>query len=299
MRTLWTVTVTLLLLLVSGPASAQFTIPDNTAGVTVSPNQSIWMQTDIDALVAGVGGRGVVSGCAVTAQGSPDMTVAVASGVVYIAGAPVTVASGNVTITAASASFPRIDIIAVDSSGVKSAIAGTPATSPGPAALPTTSVALAFVYVPTNDTTIATNQIVDKRVFLPQISGTWTPTFGGSGGQSGQAYTTQTGTYVKTGKLVTASANVVLSTLGTITGNVQIKGLPFTSASGMTGMVHVGYWASFTTGYVYIGGVVNASNTTATLYGATAAATATTTLAQANLAATSEVWVTITYLAAN
>jgi len=47
--------------------------------------------------------------------------------------------------------------------------------------------------------------------------GTWTPVFGGSGGTSGQTYTTQTGRYTKIGKLVTASFDCHLSAKGTIT----------------------------------------------------------------------------------
>ena len=61
--------------------------------------------------------------------------------------------------------------------------------------------------------------------------GTWTPVFAGTGGQSGQAYSTQDGTYTKVGRLVTFSAVVELSTLGTITGYIKITGLPFTPAA--------------------------------------------------------------------
>jgi hypothetical protein len=108
---------------------------------------------------------GVCFGCAVTAQGSPDMTVAVALGTVRVAGVGAAVAAGNVTITAANATNPRFDLICVDSAGAKSAVAGTAASNPvfpDPAG----KVVLASVYVPANDTTINTNQIVDKRIFL-------------------------------------------------------------------------------------------------------------------------------------
>jgi hypothetical protein len=59
--------------------------------------------------------------------------------------------------------------------------------------------------------------------------GTFTPTFAGTTSQSGQVYGTQSGTYTKVGRLVTFQANIVLSTLGTITGYVKINGLPFTA----------------------------------------------------------------------
>jgi hypothetical protein len=133
-------------------------------------------KVDIDILVAGLNGNGVVSGCAVTAQGTPDMTVAVAAGVTRNAdGTTATVASGNVTITTADATNPRIDLVVVSNAGVKSVTAGTAAASPVFPAIPANSVVLAAVYVPANDTTIATNQITDKRVVLVTFSGSSFP----------------------------------------------------------------------------------------------------------------------------
>lgn len=113
--------------------------------------------------------NGVISGCAVTAQGTPDMTVAVASGTVIVDGVLATVTSGNVTITAANGTNPRIDLVVVDSAGAKSAVAGTAASNPvfpDPAG----KVVLAAVYVPANDTTIASNQITDKRVVIRKVT---------------------------------------------------------------------------------------------------------------------------------
>lgn len=145
---------------------AGFDIPDN--DVAFDTDQSIWMSTDIDILTAGFNGVGVVSGCGVTAQGSPDMTVAVAAGTIRIAaGWYVAVASGNATITAANATNPRIDLVTASDTGTKTVTDGTAAANPKAPALPAGHVALALVYVPANDTTIASNQITDKRVILP------------------------------------------------------------------------------------------------------------------------------------
>jgi hypothetical protein len=105
-----------------------FTVPDESEAAFQA--QSGVYQTDLDALVAGQGGTGVLTGCAVTAQGSPDMTLAVAAGTVLVAGTRVTVASGNVTVTTANATDPRFDIVVVNNSGTKSVVAGTAATSP-------------------------------------------------------------------------------------------------------------------------------------------------------------------------
>src|SRR3990167_910218 len=57
--------------------------------------------------------------------------------------------------------------------------------------------------------------------------GTWTPIIGGTGGQSGQAYSSQVGRYTKIGRLVFIAVSAQLSTEGTITGSAQISGLPF------------------------------------------------------------------------
>jgi len=159
-----------------------FTIPNEADAF--NQNQAEVDKVDIDILVAGIGGDGVVSGCAVTAQGSPDMTVAVAAGVVKIGTTVVAVTSGNVTIGTADSTNPRIDLITVNNSGTKACTAGTAAAQPVDPAIPANSVVLAAVYVPANDTTIATSQITDKRVLLPsavQLPETATPSAPSSG----------------------------------------------------------------------------------------------------------------------
>lgn len=126
--------------------------------------------------------------------------------------------------------------------------------------------------------------------------GTFTPLFGGSTSETGQAYTTQLGRYIKVGKQVWVSGRITLSTLGTITGNVMIKGLPFTSSAAAFQMgLCVIFWNAFTTAYVYLSATITASVTAAELRGATAAATELSVLAQANLAATSDIVFTGTY----
>jgi hypothetical protein len=157
-----------------------YTIPNEAdAGTT---DQASPDKVDLDILTVGlshgtgsagsygVGPTGVQSGCAVTAQGTPDMTVAVAAGIVRIGGRRVTVASGNVTITTAHGTNKRRDLIVVDTAGAKTAIAGT-ASDPTRAALPTITsgkVVLAAVTIPAADTTIGSNQITDKRVMIPE-----------------------------------------------------------------------------------------------------------------------------------
>jgi hypothetical protein len=134
--------------------------------------QSTWYDTDLAIIERGLAGVGVLTGCGVTAQGSPDMTVAVAAGTIQpsLGAAAVTVTSGNVTVGAASGSHPRIDLISASATGVKTITAGTAAASPKPPALPSGHIGLAFIYVPTSATTITTARITDKRCTVVVVS---------------------------------------------------------------------------------------------------------------------------------
>jgi len=107
----------------------------------------------------------VLLGCDVTAQGTPDMTLAVAAGAVVTAGVLKGVTAGNVTIGAAHATLPRVDIVAVDSTGAKVVRAGTASKLPQPPTITTDDVCLAFVFVAPTDTTMGPAQILDTRVF--------------------------------------------------------------------------------------------------------------------------------------
>jgi len=121
---------------------------------------------DFDILVAGIGGSGVISGCSVQAQGSPDMTLAVGSGTVRIGTTIVAVSSGNVTITTAHATLERIDLVVVNSSGTKSVTAGTASANPAYPAIPANSIVLADVTIPAGDTSISNSQIYGKQILL-------------------------------------------------------------------------------------------------------------------------------------
>lgn len=118
----------------------------------------------LDVLVAGLFGVDcVLSGLAVT--GGADMTPAVAKGAVLSNGVIKAVAAGDVTISAADGTNPRIDLIVVDSTGAKQVRAGTAAANPRPPARSANDVVVAAVHVPANDTSIAQGQIQDLRMF--------------------------------------------------------------------------------------------------------------------------------------
>jgi hypothetical protein len=143
-----------------------FTIPDKGEGA--NDIQSILFQEYLEVLAAGMNCDFVLDGCACTAQGSPDMTVAVAKGSVISNGNLFPVTAGNVTIGAADGSNPRLDLIVANNAGTKAVRAGTAAAAPKPPARSANDVVLAVVYVPASDTTIAANQITDLRVLRTQ-----------------------------------------------------------------------------------------------------------------------------------
>ena len=74
------------------------------------------------------------------------------------------IAASTFTVGTADATNPRIDLLVIDSSGAKQTRAGTAAANPKPPVRTANDVVLAAVYVPANDTTIATSQLTDLRV---------------------------------------------------------------------------------------------------------------------------------------
>lgn len=157
-------------LLAATPAGplAWWTIP-NIGSAAFAP-QAYPFSQDFECLVRGTRGIGVLpegNVLAPTAQGTPDMTVAIASGVAQFGiGTRVVYAGGNATVTTAHATLNRIDAITINSSGTVTVTAGTAATEANvePPALPSGEACIAFVYVPAADTDIDANQITDKTV---------------------------------------------------------------------------------------------------------------------------------------
>lgn len=95
-------------------------------------------------------------------------------------------------------------------------------------------------------TTPDTNGIYPKQTAYT-TTGIWTPVLGGSGGTSGQTYVTQKGFYTQIGNVVTATFQIELSAKGTITGDVQIQGLPVKTLYDSTyrSAGNIGYFANF------------------------------------------------------
>lgn len=144
-----------------------FNVPD--IGDATYDSQASLDSGDLAILAAAAALTGVQSGCAVTAQATPNITVAVAAGVVRIGGRKVNVTGGNVTITTANATNARVDLITVDTTGTLAVVTGTPApvtdsSEPGYPAIPASRVVLAAIYIPAASISVVANQITDKRV---------------------------------------------------------------------------------------------------------------------------------------
>lgn len=107
--------------------------------------------------------------------------------------------------------------------------------------------------------------------------GDWTPVLGGAGGTSGQTYTTRVAKYVKIGQVVYVSAYLILSAKGTITGVVEIQGLPFPSdaSSNCFQPLSVPYWSTWVTSFYMMGAYVSPNSSKIQLTASTAAAATT------------------------
>lgn len=141
-----------------------FTLPNDVIGGTAEQHAQASPDTgDFTILGQSISGTGVIDGCAVTANN--NMVPSVAAGHVSNAGSTIAVTAGTVSVTAANATNPRFDLVAVDNTGVKSVIAGTAGTNPVFPTWPATSSILAAIYVAPTVTSIVAADIIDKRAF--------------------------------------------------------------------------------------------------------------------------------------
>lgn len=112
--------------------------------------------------------------------------------------------------------------------------------------------------------------------------GTWTPSLGGVTSESGQVYSAQDGAYTKVGDLVYITGQITLTTLGTITGQAIIKGLPFTNNPTYDSLLSV-YHGAMTTGFAQMQARIDQSGTFAKLVGRDTGAVNPTNILQAHL----------------
>jgi hypothetical protein len=105
-------------------------------------------------------------------------------------------------------------------------------------------------------------------------SGDWTPIIGGATSETGQAYTRQSGRITRIGSQVMGFADVILSTKGTIVGNLRIKGLPFAVPSTVTAKgANACLFSGLNTNWVQVLVTPASGTTSLSVLGNTAAAT--------------------------
>src|SRR3990167_12744 len=132
------------------------------------------------------------------------------------------------------------------------------------------------------------------------VLGTWTPVIGGSGGTSGQTYSSRSGISVKIGKLVVCYFRATLSAKGTITTTVQIQGLPYTprpdSITNMLGFAFLPVFNGLATNWIWLGGYV-LPGSVVNITGMQAAGASIATLVTADIGNTADIGGVIIYAA--
>lgn len=141
-----------------------FTIPNEADAF--HPDQAEPDRVDVDILVTGISGDGVVSGCEVSAIPS-GMSVQVAAGIIAVDGAIISIDAGTLLVST-PATDPRFDLVVAhpDSGSQLSIVEGIPHDDPVFPDVPAGAVALAAVYVPVDVDAIDDELIIDKRVIV-------------------------------------------------------------------------------------------------------------------------------------
>ena len=125
-------------------------------------------------------------------------------------------------------------------------------------------------FAATSDASNMTSELLDDYE-----EGDWTPTVIGDGGNSGQAYSSQQGTYTKTGRQVDCRFYLVLSTEGSFSGSyLRLSGFPFTISTAVQ-TVHLCnlYFVGLGVNYISLGLQAYENTTSAFIWGKTAATT--------------------------
>jgi hypothetical protein len=198
-----------------------FTIP-NVADAAYSTQAEIDSK-DLDIVTAAFLRTFVLTGCLVSEQSTPDMTVKVASGTVRInATLVVTPGAGVLAIGASDPVLGRFDFVTVDLSGVCAIVAGTAAAVPVFPAIPASRVVLAAVYVPPSAITVLAATIIDKRILSTlQVIDVGVPPTPGTGLlKSGEL----TGTIDGANKVFTIPTDYAQGTFTPFIGGIMIRG---------------------------------------------------------------------------
>ncbi len=148
--------------------------------------------------------NGVVSGLGIAYTGSLGFSMS--AGSAYIDGDLIAATAQTITLDAADATNPRIDVLYLNTSGTLGKITGTAAASPSePAIDPTTQIKLTFVLVPATATDLNTG-ITTETIY--DEGSEWTATTSGSGFTVDSTNNPNSGTKCIEGTTVAAAAYV-------------------------------------------------------------------------------------------
>jgi hypothetical protein len=193
----------------SGSGDASGTTFDGSAARTISYNTlgapSVAEMNAAIAAASGSGGTipdGIVSGCGVFYSGT-GLAFNMSAGSFYLDNTLHTATAQSVTLTAADATNPRIDVLYVDDIGTFGKITGTAAVNPSqPAVDPTTQLYLTFVLVPAAATSLT--GITNEDIYREGTE--WTGSTSGSGFTIGSTNNPYAGTKDVEGTTVSAGA---------------------------------------------------------------------------------------------
>ena len=223
------------------------TIDTDNAFITLNVQQSLIATMNVSGIFSNtgvkmIGANGTVSNTAITG-------LVTASQIATVANTQIT---GNITssqITSNPTLYGNVSVTGVIGVG-----GATTSTSGSGISFPATQSASS-----------------DANTLDDYEEGSWTPTLSGTGGAAGQSYSIQNGLYTKIGNVVTVSFDVRLSTLGTISGQAVIGGLPF-SANGENCGIPIGTFENLGQNIVYLGARLQGGQSYITVFTTTAAA---------------------------
>ncbi len=138
----------------------------NIADVASNRKESAWPDAlHFDVLKAGYNLNGILEGCAISDGGSL-LEVDIADGCVIIDGVAKIVASQTVSVAAAHATLPRLDLMTVNTSGVLVANTGVPLAVPVYVAIPPSEVVVGTVLVAATATALTDDDINNTQLVL-------------------------------------------------------------------------------------------------------------------------------------
>lgn len=134
---------------------------------------------DVNMMAEGINGNGVVTGCAITASGSPDWITHVAAGTMRVGGVNATVGAQDKTHDTPTSTNVRWDLLEVGANGTVDIVKGTEVAAGGTPLKPNNSashIIIAHVYIDGSVGNIPTGSIFDARFMLPTVLLTGTAT---------------------------------------------------------------------------------------------------------------------------